>query len=153
MGKPVSTTDVPTDGEALVYDAALGQWIAKTITGGGAGTINKLILTEGEAIDVDLLRAGYPIFDNVNISDNAFFRLVNASANTDISGIANGENGRMIYIINQSGKNITFVDDDANSMPENRFLLGVANKTIGINQSITFIYSATLQRWVLVSTT
>lgn len=152
MGKTVSTTDVPLDGESLVYDAASGQWIAKMVSG-GAGTITKLVLTEGEAIDADLLRGGAASFGDVAISDNAFFRIINSSVNVDIHGIGGGENGRLIYIINQSGKNVTFVNDNAGSIAENRLLLGVANKTIGINQSITFIYSATLSRWVLVSTT
>ncbi|MFN9956554.1 MAG: hypothetical protein ACK55I_25930, partial [bacterium] len=72
---------------------------------------------------------------------------------SDITGFDNGENGRVIIIINQSSKNITFQNEDNRSAAENRLVLGVANKTIGNNQSITFIYSGTLQKWVLMATT
>lgn len=155
MGKTVSTTDTPADGDVLTYDAATGTWIAKPATGGGGSGdgITKLVLTEGEIIDIDLLRGRNNYVWDINISDNAFFRMTNASQGTDVTGIANGENGRVIIIINQSGKNITFQEEDYRSLYTNQLILGVANKTIGINQSITFIYSSTLQKWVLMATT
>jgi hypothetical protein len=155
MGKTVSTTDTPADGDVLTYDAGTGTWIAKPSTGGGgAGDgIGKLVLTEGEIIDIDALRGGATIIHNIDISDNAFFRMTNASQGSDITGFANGENGRVIIIINQSSKNITFQNENNGSVATNQLILGVANKTIGNNQSITFIYSATLGKWVLMATT
>jgi hypothetical protein len=154
MGKTVSTTDTPADGDVLTYDAATGTWIAKPATGGGGGGgITKLVLTEGEIIDIDLLRGSSTDVNDINISDNAFFRMTNASQGSDVTGIANGENGRVIIIINQSSKNITFQEEDYRSLYSNQLILGVANKTIDINQSITFIYSGTLQKWVLMATT
>jgi hypothetical protein len=79
--------------------------------------------------------------------------MTNATAGADINGIDNGVNGRVIIILNTSSKNISFQEEDLASAAENRLLLGVANKTIGINQSITLIYSGNLQRWVLLATT
>ncbi len=139
----------PNNGDALVYDAAQNKWVPANPT----ANIQQLILSEGNNIDIDALRAGTAAINDINISSHAFFRMTNATAGADINGIDNGVNGRVIIILNTSSKNITFQEDDLASAAENRLILGVANKTIGINQSITFIYSGNLQRWVLMATT
>jgi hypothetical protein len=79
--------------------------------------------------------------------------MVNAGAGTDINGFAGGENGRLIVVMNSTTKNITFQQQDAGSTAANRLVLGVANKTINPDQALTFIYSSTLQRWVLIAAT
>ncbi len=139
----------PNDGDALAYDAAQNKWVPQNPT----GNIKQLILGEGTAINIDLLRGAGTVINNINISDHAFFRMTNASQGSDITGFANGANGRVIIIINQSSKNITFQNEDGRSGANNQLILGVANKTIGNNQSITFIYSGTLGKWVLMATT
>ncbi len=139
----------PNNGDALVYDAAQNKWVPANPT----ANIQQLILSEGNNIDIDALRAGAAAINDINISSHAFFRMTNATAGADINGIDNGVNGRVIIILNTSSKNISFQEEDLASAAENRLLLGVANKTIGINQSITLIYSGNLQRWVLMATT
>ncbi len=148
-GKQITSPLTLQDGFALVYDAATDKWVAEN----PSSNIGKFVLTEGTTIDIDLLRGAGTVINNINISDNAFFRMINAGQGSDITGFDNGENGRVIIIINQSGKNITFQNEDNRSAADNRLILGVANKTIGNNQSITFIYSGTLQKWVLMATT
>ncbi len=139
----------PNDGDALTYDAAQNKWVPLNPT----ANIKQLILGEGTAINIDLLRGAGTVINNIDISDHAFFRMTNAGQGSDITGFDNGANGRVIIIINQSGKNITFQNEDARSDADNQLILGVANKTIGNNQSITFIYSGTLGKWVLMATT
>jgi len=148
-GKQVTSPLTLADGYALVYDATTDKWVAEN----PSSNIGKFVLTEGTTIDIDALRGATTVVNNVALSDNAFFRMINASQGADVTGFANGENGRVIIIINQSGKNITFQQQDNRSTAANRLVLGVANKTIGIDQSITFIYSGTLGRWVLMATT
>jgi hypothetical protein len=148
-GKQVTSPLTLADGYALVYDATTDKWVAEN----PSSNIGKFVLTEGTTIDIDALRGATTVINNVALSDNAFFRMVNAGQGADITGFANGENGRVIIIINQSSKNITFQQQDNRSTAANRLVLGVANKTIGIDQSITFIYSGTLGRWVLMATT
>ena len=55
--------------------------------------------------------------------------------------------------------NQTFQQEATSSLAPNRFVLGSANKTVGVNSSITFIYAtgltiggvASQARWVLVA--
>jgi hypothetical protein len=148
-GIPVDPVLTPDDGDALIYDAAQNEWVPSNPT----ANIKQLILSEGNEIDIDLLRGAGTDINNINISDHAFFRMTNATQGSDLNGFDNGVNGRVIIILNTSSKNITFQNEDAGSAAENRLILGVANKTIGINQSVTFIYSGNLQRWVLMATT
>lgn len=139
----------PADGDALTYDAAQNKWVPLNPT----ANIKQLVLGEGAAINIDLLRGAGTVINNIDISDHAFFRMTNAGQGSDITGFENGVNGRVIIIINQSSKNITFQNEDGRSGANNQLILGVANKTIGNNQSITFIYSGTLGKWVLMATT
>jgi hypothetical protein len=63
--------------------------------------------------------------------------------------------------VNNTDKNQTFNQESTSSTISNRLQLGVSNKTIGINQTATFIYvtgltvaAATGQsRWILTATT
>jgi hypothetical protein len=63
--------------------------------------------------------------------------------------------------VNNSNKNQTFAQEDTTSTASNRFVLGVANKTIGVNATATFMYvggltiggSGSQSRWVLTATT
>ena len=99
--------------------------------------------------------------NNYSLSNNSFFKMSSGSAGYNITGFANGVSGRFIIVINNTTSNQTFQQENTNSLASNRFILGVANKTIGINQSVTFIYVTGLtvgadtnaSRWVLTSTT
>ena len=98
--------------------------------------------------------------DNFSLTDNSFFKLTGTTS-SNINGFANGVSGRFIIVVNNTNKNQTFVNEETSSLAQNRFTLGVANKTIGINQAITFIYVTNLtiggttgqSRWIMTSTT
>ena len=148
QGYSVSTT-APTSGQALIWDAATSKYVPGSPTSG----IQKLILSEGTSLDIDILRGLGTRIDDVNISAHAFFRMINAGTGSDITGFQNGENGRIIYLLNTSGSNMNFKEENTNSLASNRLILGVSNKTIGINGVIVFIYSTTINRWVMISST
>jgi hypothetical protein len=148
-GKQVTDPMTVTDGDALIYDAVTDKWIARTPT----VEVLKLRLKEGTNFDVDLLRGITTTIGDIVLSENAFFTFTNASANTNITGFGNGEDGRMLIIVNHSGKNLTFQDESTGSLANNRLSLGVANKTISNHQSIMFVYSADVNRWVLLANT
>ena len=147
-GKTINST-TPTDGQSLMYDAASNTWKPGVAT----ANITKFVLSEGTAIDVDALRGATTVLNNVVLSDHAFFRMINAGANTDVTGFTGGENGRLIVVLNSTNKNIVYQDEDTRSTAANRLVLGVANKSINPNQAVTFMYSTALNRWVLIATT
>ena len=137
----------PTSGQALVWNGT--AWAPANPT----SNIQKFILSEGTTIDIDLLRGATTYIDDVSLSAHSFFRMDNASANTDINGLQGGENGRIVYLFNNTIKNIVFMEEDTSSAANNRLILGVANKTINPGQVATFVYSTTKNRWICISTT
>ena len=141
------SASAPSTGDALVWNGT--AWAP----GNATSSVQKLVLSEGTELDIDILRGGASEINNTNISAHAFFKMVNAGINTDINGFANGENGRIIYLFNSTTKNIVFVEQDPASLAVNRLILGVANKTINPDQVAVFIYSTTKNRWILISTT
>jgi hypothetical protein len=120
----------------------------------GASTTGTLTFTEGTNI------ASAANIDNYNISNNSFFKIIGTTSSS-ISGLANGVSGRFIIIVNNTDKNQTFQQESTASLASNRFVLGVANKTIGVNQTVSFIYVTGLtvggigsqSRWVMTATT
>jgi hypothetical protein len=146
QSRTVSST-APSNGDALVWNGS--AWEPASAT----SSIQKLMLSEGTSLDIDALRGGGTRIDNVNISAHAFFRMINAGTGSDITGLQNGENGRIVYLLNTSGSNMNFKEENTNSTDINRLVLGVSNKTIGINGVIVFIYSTTINRWVMISST
>lgn len=82
----------PTSGQALIWNGT--AWAPANPT----SNIQKLILSEGTTIDIDLLRGANTYIDDVSLSAHSFFRMDNASANTDINGLQGGENGRIVYL-------------------------------------------------------
>lgn len=135
-------------------------------TGPSAGSSGAIIFLEGPNIDMDANVAPQPpgpgdTLNDYLLEDFSFYKLTNASRGYDITGFAGGVSGKYIVIINTTSSNQTFQEEDSASLASNRFVLGVSNKTIGINQSITMIYVTNLtigaatnqSRWVLISTT
>jgi hypothetical protein len=98
--------------------------------------------------------------NNFNLDNESFFKIT-GSTSSSITGFANGSSGRFIIIVNNTSANQTFVQENANSSAPNRFVLGQANRTIGVNSTATFIYVTGLtiggvsaqSRWVLVALT
>lgn len=129
-------------------------------TGPGLGSAGAVIFTEGPIIDMDANLNPSPNMNNYLLTDFSFYKLTNASGSYNITGFAGGVNGKFIIVINNTGSNQTFQEENAGSTASNRFVLGVANKIIGINQSCTFIYATGLTisgspgqaRWILTST-
>ena len=148
---PISTT-APLNGQSLMYNSGTGKWEPKVAT----SAIQKFVLSEGTAIDIDLLDAAdvnNELIHNLAISDHAFFRMINSSAITTITGFANGENGRIIYLLNTSGTAVKLQNQSTDSLEPNRLSLGSSNLlSLGANQTATLIWSATVNRWVLLST-
>jgi len=121
---------------------------------GDAGTVGTINFTEGTSIP------SAANIDNYALSAGALFKLTGTTSSS-ISGFANGTSGRYILVVNNTDKNQTFSQESSSSTASNRFVLGVSNKTIGVNQTATFIYVTGLtvggngsqSRWILTAVT
>ena len=124
-------------------------------TGPPSNFIGSLILTQGPSINVNLSQVG-GVINNYDITDGfSFYVAINALTNTNVNGFAGGIIGRILIILNNSTKNLTFFEENAGSTATNRFSIGVSNKTINTNQTIMFIYAtvAAGNRWTMISST
>jgi hypothetical protein len=119
----------------------------------GSLTAN-LVYTEGSNI------LSSSNIDNYAIGNGTFFKIT-GTISSSIGGFTGGVSGRVIIIFNNTNENQTFLEESIDSNPSNRFVLGVSNKTININQTASFIYVTGLtiggnsgqSRWILTSNT
>lgn len=85
--------------------------------------------------------------NNYNIGTGSYFRL-SSSAAVNVTGIANGVDGKIIIITNVGSSTITFKNASTPSLIANRFLFSIVNDIIiDPNHSITLIYDSISQRW------
>jgi hypothetical protein len=93
-----------------------------------------------------------PINDNVALSDYSFYRIIGATAAFSITGFDNGQNGRMLFLINATSFNMTFNHQSGTSTAANQINTGTGTSlTIGANGMATLMYNSTLQKWVVLS--
>jgi hypothetical protein len=131
----------------------------------GGGSVTNISTTEINVLGGLAFSEGTDIpsaanINNFDLDSESFFKITGTTSSS-ISGFANGSSGRFIIVVNNTDKNQTFVQESANSSASNRFVLGQANRTIGVNSTATFIYVTGLtiggtggqSRWVLISLT
>lgn len=127
---------------------------ATGLTGATGVLTGAIDFTEGTSIP------SATTINDYDLPNNSFFK-ISGTTSSNIQGFANGVSGRFVIIVNNTDKNQTFVQESTGSVASNRFVLGQANRTIGINQTATFIYVTGLtiggvssqSRWVLVALT
>jgi hypothetical protein len=93
--------------------------------------------------------------DNITPPAFAFFRITGPTAAYQISGIANGVDGRRITLFNTVAQTLTLNNEDTNSLATNRIttLTGAAI-VLGATRISTadLIYDATALRWIVLGT-
>lgn len=127
---------------------------ATGLTGATGVLTGAIDFTEGTSIP------SATTINDYDLPNNSFFK-ISGTTSSNIQGFANGVSGRFVIIVNNTDKNQTFVQESTGSTASNRFVLGQSNRTIGINQTATFIYVTGLtiggvsgqSRWVLVALT
>ena len=83
-------------------------------------------------------------------SNKSFFELTGTGGPYNVTGFLGGVTGRVIYILNTSSTDVTFIHDSPSSAEANRFVFpSDSNQTIGPNSVIELIYNT--NRWYLVS--
>jgi len=89
------------------------------------------------------------VLKTIKISDGDSFYLLEGVSSV-ISGMSKGKNGQRIIIVNNSGNKQTFLDNNIDSLPENRLCLGVNKIELKDRTSIQFLYISDLNKWVLL---
>lgn len=147
-----------------LYDLLTGQaesvWsgavkLAGALTVGGATTLNGTLNGPIAAATIA------PTLANGNNNDfaptgfaNAIVVLAAAAGAASITGMAGGAHGRMVYVVNTGGTNVTITHQDASSSAANRFLTPTAASIVlTANQGTMWMYDTTtgLNRWRLMS--
>jgi len=88
----------------------------------------------------------------VVVSTNVFIEVGGPSGAFTINGIANGRDGKLIYIINQTGQDMTIAHQSGTDpVAANRIITmtGADRATTG-NGAATLIYSGAASRWLLI---
>lgn len=119
----------------------------------------KSVITPNSVLDVNgdlALREGTAIAV-VNGSNNlspvgefSHYRLTGATAAFTISTIANGNDGQLLTLINQTGQSMTIAQNDV----ANGILTGTGaslSSTVTTPSTVTLLYNASLARWVVAS--
>jgi hypothetical protein len=71
---------------------------------------------------------------------------ISSDASRTISGLAGGEEGRVVCILNVGSQTMTLQDENASSAAANRFTLG-ANLALAAKQAVILRYDGTAARW------
>ncbi len=108
-------------------------------------------LREGAVIDVGVNQNAANELNDLIIPDAGLIRFINATAQTDVTGIAGGSDGRLLIIFNGSGKQLKFFSNDTRSLAANRLELFIASRTLNTNGLIMFVYISSLQKWVEIT--
>lgn len=81
------------------------------------------------------------------VGDGTMFRL-SSDASRNITGIAGGADGRIIYLFNVGAQDIVLTNADAASAEANRILTGTgASVTVAANGQAVLVYDGTSSRW------
>ena len=129
-----------------------------------AGSISNAVFSSTNAFpagsDISFGRSPLSSLANGNNADipvgtNVFIEVSGPSSAFTINGIAGGRDGKLLYILNRTGFNLTIAHDSGvDATPANRiYCLTAADKTVTGNSAATLIYNANNSRWILLSFT
>lgn len=136
----------------LIYDNTALRWRIFSSTSASTSITYTSITDSGEFFiqdGTDYSTTGSS--NNVSTSGTSSFRYT-GSADGTITGFGNGANGKVLYIENASGHNLTFTNNDSNSSAANRILTGSGNPSIILpNASALFKYNSTESLWKMIA--
>ena len=91
--------------------------------------------------------------NDYNPGTGSFFRITASTNPTNITGIAGGADGRLIYIVNVSAANaLVLQNENVGSAVANRIITGSgADVSLAANGVATLLYDASSSRWRIVA--
>ena len=84
--------------------------------------------------------------------NNTIIRITGETAGYTVTGFLDGYEGRVIYFYNAQNNNVTFMNLDSGSDPENQIITTTGGNEGISNQGVAeFIYDSSLQKWILIN--
>lgn len=84
--------------------------------------------------------------------EHSHYRITGAAANFNITGLAGGNDGQVLTLINATAQTMTLSNDNVGSVATNRIQTGYgADMSIAAGGTVSMIYNATLGRWKVTS--
>jgi len=107
-------------------------------------------ITQFPAVSIALKNGANP---DIGTGTGTFIQLSGPDAPFSISGFQGGADGRILYVFNNSGGQMTLRNDAESIGPNRIYTLSNADITLRGERSVaTLIYSASTNRWIVVST-
>lgn len=152
-----------TNGDGVAGNPTLSlptslTFTGKTVTGGtfsgpaitGTADIQQNMQWSGD-ISPTSFATQQDNYNPTNLATATVLRLT-ATANSDVTGLSGGADGRVIIVHNIGSFNITFKDESASSTAGNRFALS-GDTVLAQDTSVVFQYDSTSSRWRLLGGT
>lgn len=92
--------------------------------------------------------------NDIDIGANNFIRISGPSAAFSVSGFAGGFDGRVLYLYNAIGQEMTITNEGSESASENR-ITTLRGRDVTLRRGLsfaTFIYDSAASRWILTAT-
>ncbi|HEX8514794.1 MAG TPA: tail fiber domain-containing protein [Bacteroidia bacterium] len=91
-----------------------------------------------------------PLSNAAIAASTSFITMTGQTSNYSFTGIANGYDGKFLTIYNGTSFTMTIDNESGLSLPQNRIITGTGSPvTVGADASVSFIYSANKQRWIV----
>ncbi len=90
---------------------------------------------------------------DIVIPKYSYIRVVGPGGSFTISGIAGGLPGKVVVLHNSTGSNMTITNDDVASTAGNRIYTQNGNIVTSGTGSVTMIYNATANHWIVIAST
>lgn len=137
--------EVSEDNAGLFFDTTDNE------LGVGTATPATTVDVSGDFATRQTAEATTGNIDALDTSSSSSVRFTGAGAVT-LRGIANGQDGKYLTIVNSTGNTLTVANEDANPSAANRIVTGTgADFTVSDGGSAFFQYDSTGQRWRAVS--
>lgn len=129
----------------FIYDSALSRWVLiSTSPVFGEVTFNR----NYQLVPANDAATGAAA--TLTVPSTPLVSLTNGSLTT-VAGIAAGESGQVVYVINNTGVSIDILDENAGATAENRIRTGsAADATIQNHGTIILVYNAASSRWNMI---
>jgi hypothetical protein len=144
VGMNVNATGGTTNYSAIFQGGDVGDNTTAPVT--------YLDIAGDESLEYYSFTASNGVNNNIAIGANSFIRITGPTAAFTIAGMANGVDGKMVYLYNSTSQSFTISNEKASSTAANRIWTFNSTGDIVISGKgiVRLIYSTADSRWIVV---